>query len=84
MADVGDAESGSGERYETQRGEVGKLFAKEEDTKEYNKHLQTCIAEVHKNVYKDPEWLKTHPYNRKQRICIACRFVFICYMILKR
>lgn len=51
MADVADAESGSGEHYKTQRGEVGMLFEKEEDTKEYNKHLQTCIAEVHKNVY---------------------------------
>jgi hypothetical protein len=28
MADVGDAESGSGGHYETQRGEVGKLFEK--------------------------------------------------------
>jgi len=51
VADVADAESGSGEHYKTQRGEVGMLFEKEEDTKEYNKHLQTCIAEVHKNVY---------------------------------
>jgi len=34
VVDVGDAESGSGGHYETQRGEVGNLFEKEEDTKE--------------------------------------------------
>lgn len=64
VANVGDAESGSGGHYETQqRGEVGKLFEKEEDTKEYNEHLQTCMAEVQKkNVYKDLAWLKPHPY----------------------
>jgi hypothetical protein len=28
VADVGDTESGSGGHYETQRGEVGKLFEK--------------------------------------------------------
>jgi len=68
----------------TQRGEVDVLLEKEEDTKEYNKQLRTCIVEVHKNVYNDFVWLKRYPYNSKQSTCVACRFVFICYLILKR
>jgi len=85
VADVADAKSGKGGHYKIQRGEVCMPFEKEEDTKEYNKHLQTCIAEMHKNVYGDLAWLKRHhPYNREQNICVACRFVFIFYLIWKR